>query len=142
MKLSFANDRVLAVMAHPDDAELLCAGTLARAKADGAAIGIVVMCRGDKGAGSAGGDGDLESRAAGGSGERRRRYSGRRCSGLARATANCLIHTENRRKLIEIFRQFRPTLVIAHAGEDYHADHRAARCWRRRRAGSAPRAGM
>ena len=37
------NDRVLAVMAHPDDAELLCAGTLARAKADGATIGIVVF---------------------------------------------------------------------------------------------------
>ena len=36
-------------MAHPDDAELLCAGTLARAKADGAAIGIAVLCRGDKG---------------------------------------------------------------------------------------------
>ena len=49
MKLTFANDRVLAVMAHPDDAELLCAGTLARARADGAAIGICVMCQGDKG---------------------------------------------------------------------------------------------
>jgi N-acetylglucosamine malate deacetylase 1 len=53
MKLSFTNDRVMAVMAHPDDAELLCAGTLARAKADGAAIAICVMCAGDKGAGSA-----------------------------------------------------------------------------------------
>src|SRR5436190_7145574 len=52
MRLSFEQDRLLAVMAHPDDAELLCAGTLARAKADGAAIGIVVMCRGDKGVGS------------------------------------------------------------------------------------------
>src|SRR5688500_19090166 len=52
MKLSFTDDRVLAVMAHPDDAELLCAGTLARAKADGAAIAICVMCSGDKGAGS------------------------------------------------------------------------------------------
>src|SRR2546423_3417555 len=59
MRLSFENDRVLAVMAHPDDAELLCAGTLARAKADGAAIGIVVMCRGDKGAGSASSANDL-----------------------------------------------------------------------------------
>src|ERR1700716_1448257 len=49
MKLTFKNDRVLAVVAHPDDAELLCAGTLARAKRDGAAIAIRVMCRGDKG---------------------------------------------------------------------------------------------
>ena len=49
MKLNFANERLLAVVAHPDDAELLCAGTLARARADGAAIGICVLCQGDKG---------------------------------------------------------------------------------------------
>ena len=49
MQLKFDNDRVLAVVAHPDDAELLCVGTLARAKADGAVIAICVMCRGDKG---------------------------------------------------------------------------------------------
>src|SRR5947199_4135825 len=49
MRLSFTGERVLAVVAHPDDAELLCAGTLARAKADGAAIAICMLCRGDKG---------------------------------------------------------------------------------------------
>src|SRR4051812_44497007 len=49
MRLDFTSDRVLAVVAHPDDAELLCAGTLARAHADGAAIGICVLCKGDKG---------------------------------------------------------------------------------------------
>src|SRR5436853_2934028 len=49
MRLSFADERVLAVMAHPDDAELLCAGTLARAKKDGATIGVCVLCKGDKG---------------------------------------------------------------------------------------------
>src|SRR2546423_14210359 len=53
MKLSFAGERILAVMAHPDDAELLCAGTLARAKSDGAAIGICIMCDGSKGFSSA-----------------------------------------------------------------------------------------
>src|SRR4051794_37816389 len=49
MRLDFADERVLAVVAHPDDAELLCAGTLARARADGAAVGICVLCQGDKG---------------------------------------------------------------------------------------------
>ena len=49
MRLDFSNERLLAVVAHPDDAEYLCAGTLARAKADGAAVGICVLCRGDKG---------------------------------------------------------------------------------------------
>src|SRR6516162_8712909 len=49
MRLDFSNDRLLAVVAHPDDTELLCAGTLARARNEGAAIGICVLCRGDKG---------------------------------------------------------------------------------------------
>src|SRR5947199_10795951 len=49
MRLDFSADRVLAVVAHPDDAELLCAGTLARARADGAAVGVCVLCKGDKG---------------------------------------------------------------------------------------------
>src|SRR5437764_14649544 len=49
MRLSFAGDRVLAVVAHPDDAELLCAGTLARARSEGATVGVAVCCRGDKG---------------------------------------------------------------------------------------------
>ena len=45
MRLDFAGERVMAVVAHPDDAELLCAGTLARARSEGAAIAICVMCR-------------------------------------------------------------------------------------------------
>src|SRR2546421_2199523 len=49
MKINFKAERLLAVVAHPDDAELLCAGTLARAKRDGATIAICVMCKGDKG---------------------------------------------------------------------------------------------
>ena len=49
MRLDFAGERVMAVVAHPDDAELLCAGTLARARSEGAAIAICVMCRGEIG---------------------------------------------------------------------------------------------
>ena len=49
MKLNFGAERILAVVAHPDDAELLCAGTLARAKAEGAVVAICALCRGDKG---------------------------------------------------------------------------------------------
>ncbi len=127
MKLSLADDRVLAVMAHPDDAELLCAGALARAKADGAAIAICVMCRGDKGAGA------TSTTTAESLGQLRHDE--------AAAAANMIGATlfwfgagdgelfdtrENRRNLTEIYRRFRPTLVIAHAAEDYHADHRAA----------------
>ena len=125
MRLTFADERVLAVMAHPDDAELLCAGALARAKADGAAIGIAVMCRGDKGAGSASKSENLaqlrhdESAAAA-------NVLGAQLCWFGASDGELFDSHENRRDLIEIYRKFRPSLVIGHASEDYHPDHRAA----------------
>src|SRR5262245_14010998 len=124
MRLDFSGERVLAVVAHPDDAEYLCAGTLARTKADGGAVGISVLCQGDKGQPTP----PLENLAA------------VRCAEMAAAAA--LLGAElffgdfpdgaltdgvaERRRLVEIFRRFRPTLVLAHSPNDYHADHRAA----------------
>ena len=121
MQLKFNSDRVLAVVAHPDDAELLCAGTLARARADGAAIAICVMCRGDKGQSNPPVENLEDVRSAemhaaadvlgaelyqGGFGD------GELFDGY-----------EQRKVLIEIFRKFRPTLVLTHSRKDYHPDH-------------------
>jgi LmbE family N-acetylglucosaminyl deacetylase len=124
MKLNFKNERVLAVVAHPDDAELLCAGTLARAKRDGASIAICVLCRGDKGQPS--------QPVANLTATRRREMAD-----AARLLAAELLPGDypdgmlsdgisQRRKLIEVYRRFKPTLVLAHPPEDYHPDHRAA----------------
>ena len=41
--------RVVAIYAHPDDAEVSCGGTLARWAAGGAEVHVVVCTRGDKG---------------------------------------------------------------------------------------------
>ena len=124
MKLQFDQERVLAVVAHPDDAELLCAGTLARAKADGAGIGICVLCRGDKGQA----DRPVKNLAA------RRRAEMRAAARLLGADLILAGFDDGelvdgpgpRRRLVEIYRHFRPTLVLAHSLEDYHADHRGA----------------
>jgi LmbE family N-acetylglucosaminyl deacetylase len=124
MKLSFQNERVLAVVAHPDDAELLCAGTLARARSDGAAIAICVLCRGDKGRSSK----PMTNLTA----VRRKEMSA-----AAKLLGAELFPGDNpdgvladapaqRLKLVETYRQFKPTLVLAHPLEDYHPDHRAA----------------
>jgi N-acetylglucosamine malate deacetylase 1 len=124
VRLDFANERVLAVMAHPDDAELLCAGTLARAKADGAAVAICVMCAGDKGRGAATGEMDLaevrcdEACAAAELIAAEVYWQGRRDGELFDNYAERL-------GLVEVYRKFRPTLVVTHAAEDYHPDHRA-----------------
>ena len=52
--------RVLALFAHPDDAEFLCGGTLAHLAARGARIGIATMTAGDCGSGRAMVDGEME----------------------------------------------------------------------------------
>jgi len=126
MKLNFTAERILAVMAHPDDAELLCAGTLARARADGAVVGLCSLCRGDKGTGRRGqSPGDLSEI---------RRGEFRAAAEQLGADVFCggiddgdLANTpEHRRVLVEIYRRFGPTLVLAHAPTDYHTDHRAA----------------
>lgn len=124
MKLDFQNERVMAVVAHPDDAELLCAGTLARAKHDGAAVAICVLCRGDKG--------QPQRKIANLSALRRREAAAAaRCLGAdlffgGYADGTLGDGVAQRRRLTEIFRRFRPSLVLAHAPEDYHPDHRAA----------------
>jgi LmbE family N-acetylglucosaminyl deacetylase len=124
VQLSFSKARVLAVVAHPDDAELLCAGTLARARQDGAAIGICVLCRGDKGQPAE----PIADLAA-----VRRREMAASSKLLGAEMFSCGFSDSalsddvpSRRKLMDILRRFRPTLVLGHAAEDYHPDHRAA----------------
>ena len=124
MRLDFTDERVLAVVAHPDDADYLCAGTLARAKTDGAEIGICVLCQGDRG---------QPSPPIDNLGELRREEM----AAAANVLGAVLLRGEfsdghlsdvpdQREKLVELFRQFRPTLILAHCADDYHSDHRAA----------------
>src|SRR5262245_51968581 len=47
--MSNTQKRVLAIHAHPDDVEFLCAGTLAKLKSRGWHITIATMTPGDKG---------------------------------------------------------------------------------------------
>jgi LmbE family N-acetylglucosaminyl deacetylase len=124
MRLDFAGERVLAVVAHPDDAELLCAGTLARARADGAAVGVCVLCQGDKGQPTP----PIDNLAA----VRREEMA----AAAALLGAELLLGTfpdgtladgvKEREAVTELLRRFRPTLLLAHSPDDYHADHRAA----------------
>jgi LmbE family N-acetylglucosaminyl deacetylase len=124
MRLSFEGERILAVMAHPDDADLMCAGTLERAHLEGAEVGIVYLCMGDKGQP----DPPIPHLA-----------DVRHAEALRNAEAigarlirgifddGSLADTPAAREfLLATYRDFRPTLVLSHPLEDYHADHRAA----------------
>src|SRR5436190_4848150 len=124
MRFHFKGERVLAVVAHPDDAELFCAGTLARARRDGATIAMCVLCRGDKGQPS-------QRIPNLGAVRRKEMLASAQLLGAELLLGNFPDGSlqdgpAERNKLTEIYRKFKPTLVLAHPAEDYHPDHRAA----------------
>jgi LmbE family N-acetylglucosaminyl deacetylase len=124
MRLHFAGERVLAVVAHADDAEVLCAGTLARARADRAAVGICVLCQGDKGQPAPPVEDLTEVRRA--EMQDAAALLGAEVMFGGFPDGELFDGAPERRIVIELIRHFRPTLLLAHAPEDYHPDHRAA----------------
>ncbi len=126
MRLDFSSERVLAITAHPDDAELLCGGTLARAAAAGAAVGWVVCCRGDRGV--------AQGQRPGRELAETRRHEAEAAAAIIGADVFFLDVADGeladspplRVQLTDLVRRFAATLVIGHAGNDYHPDHRAA----------------
>jgi LmbE family N-acetylglucosaminyl deacetylase len=124
VRLDFSDERLLAVVAHPDDAEMLCAGTLARARADGASIGIAVLCKGDRGQ-------PEDPIPELGDVRREEMTVAARLLGAQLFFGDVKDGTladdvAVRLELTEIFRKFESTLVLAHDPADYHPDHRAA----------------
>ncbi|HUG41376.1 MAG TPA: bacillithiol biosynthesis deacetylase BshB1 [Longimicrobiales bacterium] len=111
---------LLAIVAHPDDAELLCGGTLIRAGDAGHATGVLDLTGGEAGtAGSA----SLRSEEA----ERARRILGladRRDAGLPDGE---LENTPAARvRVASVLRELRPDTVIVMWPDGRHPDHRAA----------------
>jgi LmbE family N-acetylglucosaminyl deacetylase len=112
---------VLAIFAHPDDAEFLCAGTLAHLAERGAKIHLITMTAGDCGS----------TILPAGEISRIRRGEAERAAGLIGASYSCLglkdlnIFYDQRTlgKVMEAVRAFDPSLVFTHSPVDYMADH-------------------
>jgi bacillithiol biosynthesis deacetylase BshB1 len=111
---------VLAIMAHPDDVELTCGGTLLASVALGRRVGIV-----DLTAGETGSRGTVDIRAA-------EALEASRILGVSvrenlRLPDAHLVNTpETREAVIRAIRRHRPTIVITHARQGRHPDHIAA----------------
>ena len=111
----------LALMAHPDDAEITCAGTLMRLAEMGWQTHIATMTAGD--CGSLTGDAAEVARM--------RIAEGTAAAQIGGATFHCLNEPDGRvvydrnalQKTIDLFRAIAPTLVITMPMSDYHADH-------------------
>lgn len=111
---------VLAVMAHPDDAELLCGGALARGADAGERVGVLDLTAGESGTHGSAGQRAREAReAATILGLAERRNAGLPDAGLHNTP-------ETRRVVVELIRELRPRVVVTHWREGRHPDHRAA----------------
>ncbi|MDT8340157.1 MAG: bacillithiol biosynthesis deacetylase BshB1 [Longimicrobiales bacterium] len=111
---------VLAIMAHPDDAELLCGGALRKSSRTGERAGIVDLTRGEMGTR---GSPEVRAREAARAAEILG-LAERRNAGLPDG------HLENsldaRRVVAGLIRELRPRIVVTHWAEGRHPDHRVA----------------
>jgi len=111
---------VLAVVAHPDDAELICGGALLKSRARGERTGILDLTRGEMGSQ---GTAELRAQEAQAAGEVLG-LDARRNAALPDAR---LRNTQEARETVAgILRELRPRIVITHWIEGRHPDHRAA----------------
>jgi bacillithiol biosynthesis deacetylase BshB1 len=111
---------LLAIAAHPDDAELTCGGTLALAVRQGYRVGILDLVAGETGTrGSA----HLRAREA----ERAARVLGVQARINAGLPDAHLHNTdETRHRVVALLRRFRPRTVILPFPVGRHPDHRGA----------------
>ena len=132
-----ADHVVLSVLAHPDDAEFLCAGVLIRlAREHGWRVHIATMTPGD--CGSAEHSAEEISRI--------RRREGARAAAVIRAGYHCLEERDLRvcyneqalEKVVRLFREVRPTVVLTHSPADYMLDHEMTSTLARAAAFAAP----
>lgn len=115
-------DTVLAILAHPDDAEFLCAGTLIRLRAErGWDVHIATMTAGDCGSNEYPPD-EIA---------RIRRQEGADAAKLLGATYHCLEQRDLRvffneasmERVVDLLTLVNPTIVLTHSPDDYHLDH-------------------
>ena len=108
---------VLAVCAHPDDAELGCAGLLLRCKAGGARVGVVDLTRGELGSrGNAALRNEERTRATAILGLDVR-LDLDLPDGFVERTV------EYRTRLVEVIRSEQPRMLVGPYWEDHHPDH-------------------
>lgn len=111
---------LLAIMAHPDDAELLCAGALLAAAAQGGRSAVLDLTGGERGSwGTASGRAKEAAAAAAVLGLAERRNAGLPDGALTNSP-------DTRRIVAGHIRELRPTTVILHWPDARHPDHRAA----------------
>jgi N-acetylglucosamine malate deacetylase 1 len=114
---------ILAIHAHPDDIETLCAGTLAQLASAGHLIRIATATAGEGGASDQSPEETAAVRKAEAQSAAAIIGAEYRCIGLA--DLGVFNDDHGRRAVTEIIRWARPDLVLTASPVDYHPDHEA-----------------
>lgn len=113
---------ILAVGAHPDDLEILCAGTLALYRQQGHQVVMAHACNGDKG--------HFEippkklARTRAGEAEKSSSLIDAQSIGLGISDLEMEMDREIKMEFVELIRGSKPDLIITHHPDDYMPDHR------------------
>ncbi len=108
---------ILAFAAHPDDVELCCAGTLIKHSNAGYKVGIIDLTQGELGTRGTAEIRALESSKA----SKIMNLSVRENLNLGDGFFS--LSNENKMKIVEMIRKYKPETVIANAIYDRHPDH-------------------
>ena len=111
---------ILVILAHPDDAELCCAGTLLSSIEDGLKVGMVDLTRGELGT-----RGDMKTRALEASNAAKVLGVSFR-ENLGMPDGFLINSKENQLQIIENIRKYQPEIVFCNSFEDRHPDHSKA----------------
>jgi len=113
--------KVLAIGAHPDDIELLCAGTLSLCRKRGDEVTICHACNGNKGSLEYSSEeiARIRRKEAIASAE----VIGAKSIWGGFADGEIVVDLKSRIQVIDIIRQSDPDLIITHSPSDYHSDH-------------------
>ena len=115
------SERILSILAHPDDAEFLCAGTLIRLREVGWDVHIATMTPGDCGS----------QKLSGPEISHLRVEEASAAAAMVGATYHCLDSRDLQvcydaphiRRTVELVRKVDPDIVITHWPQDYMLDH-------------------
>ena len=109
------------MMAHPDDAEIFCGGTLIRLAELGWQVHLATAARGDCGSMDLSREEIARIRYDEGVAAAKSIGGTYHCLGLS--DLNVIFDANSNRLVIDLFRQVNPSLVITHPRNDYMLDH-------------------
>src|SRR5258708_6241470 len=107
---------ILAIGAHPDDIELTCSGTLAKAKKLGYKTGIIDLTEGELGTRGTKSIRSVEAKAAA-------KILGCVRESLSLPDGDIEVNRRNILKVVQIYRKYRPKIILIPHFAERHPDH-------------------